>query len=103
MGLRQKLISSGKESTKSTFLNRKQYIFSERSHGVENSDRPVIKKKAAGCQDEGYQKFLFVRAVIFSTFRANSVGKVQSFDQGSITEKKGDYWMYTVNIEYTIE
>ena len=59
---------------------------------MENSERTVTKRKAAGCQDEGHQKFLFLRIVFIGTFRANSVGKIQSFDQGSITEKKDDYW-----------
>ena len=59
---------------------------------MENSQRTVTKKKAAGCQDEGYQKFFFLRIVFIGTFRANIVGKIQTFNQGSITEKKDDYW-----------
>ena len=59
---------------------------------MKNSEGTVTKHKAAGCQDEGYQKFLFLRTVFIGTFRANLVGKIQSFDQGSITEKKDDYW-----------
>ena len=76
------------------------YLFPEKHYGMENNDRTVTKKKAAGCQDEGYKKFLFLRIVFISTFCANIVGKIQSFNQGSITEKKDNYW--NIRCEYKI-
>ena len=59
---------------------------------MHNNGRTVTKKKAAGSKDEGHQKILFLRIIFIGSFRANSVGKIQAFDQGSITEKKDDYW-----------
>ena len=55
---------------------------------MENNQGTVTKKKAAGCQDEGDQKFLFLRVVFISTFWANIFGKIQYFGQGHIAENK---------------
>ena len=74
-----------------SYIKVEFFLFPERN-GVRKSEGTVTKKKAASCQDEGYQKFLFLRIVFIGTFRTNIVGKIQSFNQGSIAEKKDNYW-----------
>ena len=74
------------------FFKRKYLNFSWKKNGVGKSEGTVTKNKAAGCQDKGYQKFVYLRIVFIGTFLENILGKIQSLDQGSIAEKKDEYW-----------